>query len=295
MQRTCQFVLAPKISKANLLHIFVSHRTDHSNFLFLRMTGFSTQLVWILMGLGLSSNITIIDNLFFSLPFRRVTLVICDSCGARLGSFIRDEDIICIYYRGADLRFVIQRLATLVRTYLPVTCLVMAGVNDMTFRAKGSRVVFPRCSDAFDLANHVINQILSVRRDILACYPWLRVAFAGVNGICLDKYNCFKSYPCDQRAIDDAIQQINSYIRLLNQNSRLYHPRITSKVHAWRRGRRVTRYKYLFDGLHPGPILLRQWARSIVKFHRINTLGLCYSSVLVSPFTSILRKNPFYS
>lgn len=156
-------------------------------------------------------------------------------------------------------------------------------------RNEGSTVVFPKCPDAFVLANHVINLILSVRRDILACYPWLRVAFTGINGICLDKYNGFKSYPSDQSVIDDAVLQINLYIRLLNQKSRLYHPRITSKVHAWRRWRRITRYKYL------SPILVNQWARAIRRFHRINTLGSCYAGVFVGPFIQCLWNYSFSS
>lgn len=225
---------------------------------------------------------------------RKVTLVVCDSRGARLGPFLRDRDIICVYYRGAGLRYAIRRLAALVGTYLPSTCLIMAGINDMTLRARGSRVVFPKYSDSFDLANYIISLILSVRQDILACYPWLRVAFAGINGICLDKYNGFCCYPSDQRTIDDAVLQVNAYLRLLNQNSKLYHPRITSKVHAWRRGRRVIRYKYLSDGLHPNALLLSQWARAIRKFHRINTLGTTYVYVFASPFIDVCYCS-FYS
>lgn len=231
-----------------------------------------TENLSLILSLTYNLGLSIIDMftclLCWSLSIiRRVTLIICDSRGARLGPLLHDKDIICVYYRGAGLRYVIRRLAALVGKFLPVTCLVMAGINDMTLRTNGARIVFPKCPDAFDLANYVIKLILSVRQDILACYPWLRVAFAGINGICLDKYNGFKSYPSDQKVIDDAILQINSYIRLLNQKSRLYHPRITSKVHAWRRGRRAIRYKYLSDGLHPSSILLRQWARAIRKFH----------------------------
>lgn len=282
MQRICQYVLALRISKYRYCSSsLVTRPCSLANII---RFGNVRLLFYISICLGKRFIDTDIFYLFQKWCLRRVTLVICDSRGAYLRPYLMDDDIICVYYRGAGLRFVIRRLARLVGLYLPVTCLVMAGINDMTVMARCSRLVFPKYSDAFDLANYVINLLLSVRRDILACYPWLRIAFAGINGICLDRYNRYRSYPSDQVVINDAVLQINSYIRLLNQQSRLYHPRITSKVHAWRRGKRITRYKYLSDGLHPSSTLLSQWARAIRKFHKINTLGKCYVIVCVVPY-----------
>lgn len=279
MRIICQFVLARRISKTTC-STYIENSGLWTTYIFTdwRLTG--TQLCLILC---LVDNLSIVPGhyafvssfyLLFLSVHRKVTLVICDSRGVKLGPFLQDEDIICIYYHGAGLRFISRQMYKLVGMYFPVTCLVMAGINDLTIRTGSRRLVSPKLNDPFDLANYLIRQILHVIRDLNACYPWLRVAFAGVNGICLDRYKRCYSYPSDQCIIDEAILQINSYIRLLNQNSRLYHPRVTSKVHAWRRGRMVTRYKYLSDGLHPSPILLCQWARAIRKFHRVNTLGL---------------------
>lgn len=273
MRRICQYVLAPRISKRFILLLWSYAALVRVFLPFLEIGGVSIYL------LVLYVYYETIDILLYSLCYIFAlslyrTLVICDSRGAKLRSLLRDRNIRCVYYRGAGLRYIARMAYAQVGRYQPLTCLIIAGINDLTLRLQRPRRVVPRFADAFDLANYVIDLILSVRRDLLACYPWLRVAFGGINGICLNKYNITTEFHSEQKVIDQAILQVNSYIRLLNQNSRLYHPRLTSKVHAWRRGRMVTRYKYLYDGLHPNDVLLSQWARAIRRFHCFNTLGV---------------------
>lgn len=129
----------------------------------------------------------------------------------------------------------------------------------------------------------VISRVLSARKLLKQKYPATKIAFGGINGIHLNRYNRLMGISQDQEAIDDAIMQVNMYIRLLNQQMRVYHPRLISKVHVWYRGKRKNNYHLLSDGLHLGRIVTRYWVRSLKRFHQVNTLGhkpnwICHNS-----------------
>lgn len=204
--------------------------------------------------------------------FRPTTLIVCDSRGASLLPHLHDHGIRLKVYRGARIMFVAHRASDLIDSLAPVTVLIAAGINDLTYKDKGTKTTNVRFMDAFDLANYVIRQILIARSMLIRQHPNVRLAFGGINGIQLNKYNGLDGYSESQGIIDEAIMQINAYIRLLNQVARVYPPRLTFKVHTWYKGRN-NNYHLLRDGLHFGHIVTRYWLRSIKRFHRVNTLG----------------------
>lgn len=211
---------------------------------------------------------------FFPTLSLRVTLVVCDSCGKRVLPLLDDVNIVCRAYPGATLESILPKLYELIDNYQPISCLIAVGVNDLTHLNRALRSVQPKMNDPFLLANSVIRKILSIRRRLLSHYPDLHVVFGGVNGIDLHRYNRIQGISPMQNVIDDCITQINCYIRLLNRQNRSYHPRLTSKVHTWRKGRRVNRYHLLSDGLHFGDVVAISWVWAIHRFHRRNTLGI---------------------
>lgn len=72
---------------------------------------------------------------------------------------------------------------------------------------------------------------------------------------------------------EDAFTLSNHIIRLIlrTRNSLLDRfpglpqPRLTSKVHGWKKGRRINQYYLLHDGLHLGLIVRNTWLREILK------------------------------
>lgn len=76
-----------------------------------------------------------------------------------------------------------------------------------------------------------------------------------------------------QPVIDLMIDQFNHEVKMLNISNGIIHPTITSKIHkrSRLRGNR-NHYQCLFDGVHPGHAVLRDWAHNIVKFRLNNTL-----------------------
>lgn len=201
----------------------------------------------------------------------RRTLVIFDSRGRRV--LIDDPSIICCVYPGASLLSVGTKIEEMLSRYNPTTCLIMVGVNDLTDLNPTTRKVSVTMGDPFSLANRVISKILALRSRLLNYWPGVKIIFAGITGIDLNRYNRCTGISGTQWIIDDCIMQINSFIRLMNRNNGWYHPRLTSKVHIWRNGRRVNRYHLLSDGLHPGPVVITSWLVAIARCHRINTLA----------------------
>lgn len=212
--------------------------------------------------------------LFFLLfLFYRLTLVVCDSRGKGVFPLLDDPSIICRSYPGATLEGLLPILHELILKYQPISCLIAVGVNDLTFLNRALRYVLPRLSDPFALANSVIQKMLYIRQDLMTRFPGLHVVFGGINGIDLNRYNRIEGVSPVQNVIDDSVTQINCYIRLLNRVKGSYHPRLTSKVHTWRKGRRTNRYHLLPDGLHFGTVVKHSWVWAICRFHRRNTLG----------------------
>lgn len=116
-------------------------------------------------------------------------------------------------------------------------------------------------------------KMLYIRRALLKLQPDLQDVFGGINGIDLNQYNKLVGRSPDQYIIDDCVTQVNCYVRVLNKLNGSYHPRLTSKVHTWRYGRRVNHYHLISDGLHFGETVIHSWVWAILRFHQRNTLG----------------------
>lgn len=205
---------------------------------------------------------------------RNITLVISDSRGVPVAHRITDPNVVCKAIRGARMQDMVHLADRYIDAHRPSTCLILAGVNNMTVRNRHTRRVSLLYYDPFDLANHVIRVIIRVRSRLIDSHPQVRFAIGGIIGINLNHYNGIEGYSIYQWVVDEAVWQINAYVRLLNQQARLYHPRLTTKVHTYFRGRPKNQYRLLRDGLHLGEILISSWVINIERFHLVNTIGL---------------------
>lgn len=210
----------------------------------------------------------------FIISFSRRTLVIMDSRGRRIQAVMETPSIICRSYPGATLTSIQPRIDSLLGRYCPVTCLIIIGVNDLTYFDRITRKATVAHDDPFILANLVIARILKLRQHLLSHYPHVKFIFGGINGLDIGRFNKEKGGNNAQFVIDDCVTQVNSYLRLLNRVKHYYHPRFTSKVHIWRSARRVNRYHLLEDGLHLGGVVTKSWITAIYRTHRISTLNL---------------------
>lgn len=176
-----------------------------------------------------------------------------------------------------------QKAKRLIHQYNPVTCLLLCGINDVTVLNRRSRVIRPRFADSFDLANYIIGLILQGRRELTALYPNTNLIFGGIIGVALNTYNQLPGISPQQITIDDMITQVNCYLRLLNQLVLVPQPRLTSKVHCWRKGVRKNYYHLLHDGLHLGALVRDVWVREILALHCRNSASLCFVEQICAP------------
>lgn len=216
----------------------------------------------------------LITNTLSPVCLSRRTLVIFDSRGRHV--LMEDPAIVTCVYPGATLQTIGPKMEAMIARYTPTSCLVMVGVNDLTIRNSFDRTVQVAANDSFVLANLVIDRVLALRTRIRLYWPGIKLVFAGITGVDLNKVNRLPNKSGQQWIVDDCILQVNSYLRILNRSDGHYHPRMTSKVHIWKKGRRISRYHLLGDGLHPGPVVVQGWLTALARFHRINALGLDY-------------------
>lgn len=213
---------------------------------------------------------TMLTSIF--LIARNTTLVILDSRGIPVQRLIDDPGVVCRSYRGARLQDITRHAEDLIPVIRPTSCLIVAGVINLTHKNRRNGMVILIYYDPFELANFVIRLINRMRLRLISLFPTTKICFGGIIGINLNKYNKLEGFSPYQWIIDEAIRQINAYLRLLCQQSQLYYPRLTSKVHAYYRGKPKNNYRLLYDGLHLGPILCHNWVTSINRFHWVNTL-----------------------
>lgn len=196
-----------------------------------------------------------------------LTIVVCDSRGRYLDTMIDREDILVSYHSGATLHKVALEAINIMTRFKPDTLLIMAGINDMTIMDRVTRKVRPVSLSVEVLVNHVTTRINQAKSMILSSNPNVNIVVGGIIGIDLNCYNGRMGVSPVQNIVDNAIIAINANIRQINIDSGLPYPRLTSKVHTWRKGMAKHLYSRLRDGLHPGDLILENWAHQIRVLH----------------------------
>lgn len=194
-------------------------------------------------------------------------IVIADSRGRNLDAWIENEQILVSFKPGAKLFDVALSALEIIPRFKPDMILLMAGINDITIMNKHTRRVRLISNSSSAIISHVTYEINKAKSLILNSYPDVKIAVGGIIGICLNVYNRCPGISRLQPIIDEAITGINAYIHQMNSDSGLPHPRLTSKVHVWKRGVRKCIYSRLTDGLHPSDIILNAWARQLNIYH----------------------------
>ena len=123
-----------------------------------------------------------------------------------------------------------------------------------------------------ELADHVITAFEDSSKHALSEFLNILIAFGGLIGVNLNAYNGIAGMSPQQAIVDEAIIRINAFIKDLNARNHVIHPRLTSKIHWWKKGRCHNQYHLLYDGLHLGPVVIQNWVKNIKRFHSLSTV-----------------------
>lgn len=198
-----------------------------------------------------------------------LTIVVADSRGRYLDTWVDNEEILISFHSGAKLYDVAQEAIRIIPRFNPDIIVLMAGINDMTVLDRQTRQVHLKSTSRSYLIHHLIKEINQAKSAILAMFPNVIVTIGGIMGLEVNTYNRRCGTSPWQFVVDDTIIAVNSYIRQVNRDSGIPHPRLTSKIHVWKRGIRRCLYQRLYDGLHPNDLVLRAWARQLNIFHEL--------------------------
>lgn len=213
-----------------------------------------------------------------------LTIAITDSRGRNLDAWVENEEILISAHSGAKLMDTALEALHIIPRFNPDVIVLIAGINDITVMNRQTRRVRLISNSRSTIINHLITQINRAKSLILATHPNVLVAVGGIIGIEMNTYNRRNGTSYFQPIIEDVINAINCYIRQMNLDSNLPHPRLTSKVHTWRRGVRRSIYNRLYDGLHPGAVVLEAWARQLNIFHDLCKPIIAMSVCICTPF-----------
>lgn len=198
-------------------------------------------------------------------------VVICDSRGRHLQEYLATDSIRVLFYSGARLNDLLYRSRDKCLKLNPKYILILGGICDMSIKDPSTGHIDLVTKNETELLDHMCSALTSAWEQARVMYPGKEVIFSGLCGMDLNKYNGLEGYNSHQRVIDSVIDQLNHYIVSLNYQAGVYQPK-TSKVHkrSNHKGHR-NQYRLLSDGIHPGPVVLKDWAASILNLFKLLT------------------------
>lgn len=203
-----------------------------------------------------------------------LTLVFTDSRGKCLDAYLDHDNIKVKFFKGAGILQLVDLADQYICSFKPTCVLFIGGICDMTYKDTTAQDVKLRFTSYYPLLNHLSEKFSTARSLVSTRYPSLKVAFGGLCGMDLNRYNGLLGRSYYQSVIDMVIVAINLQIEEDNIANRLIHPTLTRKIHKRSRKQGIrNQYRLLYDGLHLSPIINEEWARNIIRFHDNNHLG----------------------
>lgn len=194
-----------------------------------------------------------------------MVIVFGDSRCRHLHSYLLNADITVYFYPGATLEKVVENAVPIIHHLKPKAVLIMAGDNNVTILHRHPKRILLRFANESEMVHAVISSIERLRRTLHAEFPTLKVSFGGLIGFDLNAMNGIPGYSPSQALITNAFLSLNRAIRDNNVEAGSPHFYATSKVYKSHKGQLRCQYRLLPDGLHPGPAILRDWAKAIKK------------------------------
>lgn len=208
----------------------------------------------------------------FGINMEPITAVFTDSRGRNLDAYIDMQAIQVKAFSGAKLRNIVHYSYPYVKELRPCNILFIGGTCDISVENHVTRHIRPRFLNSHDLLQYMRLVLNNAHEYAVELFPESHIGFGGLCGVSLSMYNRQPGTDRYQGIKDDMIDQFNFEIKSLNIQNGLIHPTLTSKIHKRNCHGNRNQYYLFYDGVHPGHIVLKDWARNIVRFHN-NNLG----------------------
>lgn len=201
----------------------------------------------------------------------KLLLVFTDSRGKNLDVYLEHPNVLIKAFSGATLHGIISRAESTILNLKPAGVLFIGGTCDLTTLDRATRTLSLRHDIIGDLLEHMIDVFRTARNTVNEKFPETKVAFGGLCGIDLDRYNGRATFSPLQPIVDDTIHLLNYHIKTDNIQHGLVHPTLTSRVHIVRSNRpRRNQYRLLIDGIHLSETIYTDWAKNIIRFYDNN-------------------------
>lgn len=202
-------------------------------------------------------------------------MVFSDSRGRPLNDYLDERIILVQAFGGYKLLDIVEETRSYINDFHPTCVLYVAGTCDLTTKDKATKLIKPSFPSYVDLCTHMMTTFKMARTRATELFPQLKVAFGGLCGVNLNRYNKQAHIDPLQPIINDTVDTLNYAIRAENILHGLHHPTLTSKIHLKRKGKKQrNQYRLLWDGVHLSQPALRDWAVNITKFHHnVHTHG----------------------
>lgn len=171
-------------------------------------------------------------------------------------------------YCGSNLNEIALRSMKEIYRHKPKLVIYMGGIVDLTKKDPTTKALSIRYTNSAKMVDHMVKSMDAIRYLLKSVFPNMVVIFAGVCGADLHMYTRKPGISPEQDVLDSSILELNRAIRHNNLLAEVPHPYFTSKVHKWMGGRCHHRYHLLFDGLHPGQVVIKQWVGILAGLHQ---------------------------
>lgn len=195
-------------------------------------------------------------------------LIVGDSRIRNLNYYLANSTLNLQFYvkclPGAKLDQLMLKAMANLSSYDDISMVILiGGINNITWHAT------LRHYRQNEICDSVMQELYRITDRIIGI-SGIPVAFATLPGMSLSAYAPQMEYRLAplQGILDDAVIEINRRICGLNRLRYLNTPDLAYPVHrcVGRRGRYYSHYSFLYDGLHPGPVLLDKWATKLFEF-----------------------------
>lgn len=154
-------------------------------------------------------------------------LIFTDSRGKNLNIYLEHPIIRIKAYSGATLGTMISRAEPIINNYKPACVLFIGGTCNLTTMDRVTHKVSLQHDSVGDLLEYMIGVFRDARATVLQKFPQIKVAFGGLCGIDIDRYNGLSSFSPLQHVIDDTIHLLNYHVKTDNIQHGLVHPTLT--------------------------------------------------------------------
>lgn len=139
----------------------------------------------------------------------------------------------------------------------------------MTFKDKDTGTIQLITTNEVDLLGHMTSTFNKAWETTHEMYPSCQVMFSGLCGMDINSYNGYGGYHPTQPIIDRVIAQLNYHTTDLNFRAGVYQPKLTSKIRRSNHVSHRNQYCLLIDGIHPGGVVLADWAKNISSLFQL--------------------------